>query len=216
MADNAVRYGFRWLRSRGGGGDMVVERAWVATSASFDVASGASNCVLGIGDPIFQQSDGSVTLCLGNETTDSSTVLGIVCGFEYKDTVRGVMTKLGPGIPSDLAWGTNLAFQSRVLYCPIQTAVWGIQVDDATTFTTEATYQAAIGENCEHILTGASGELRVKPKLDISQHATTNTFLWKIIGIDQTVGNQDFAGANVSLQVISNGTLASQNAILGI
>jgi hypothetical protein len=180
------------------------------------VNSGASNCVLGIGDPIFQQSDGSVTLCLGNETTDSSTVLGIVCGFEYYDSTVGAMTKKGPGIPSDLAWGTNLARQSRVLYVPVHTAVWAIQVDDATTATTEAAYQAFIGENCEHILTGASGETRVKPKLDISQHATTNTFLWKIIGLSQTAQNQDYSGANVELYVISNGTLASQQAILGI
>lgn len=215
MTDNAVKYGFRYVRSRTGG-DQVIERAWVATSASFDVNSGASNCVLGKGDPIFQQSDGSATLCLGNETTDSSTVLGIVQHFDYYDTVKGVRTKLGPGVPSDLAWGTNLARQTYVYYTPVQTAVWAIQVDDATTFTTEATYQAAIGENCEHILTGASGDIRVRPKLDISQHATTNTFLWKIIGISQTAGNQDFSGANVELYVISNGTLASQNAILGI
>ena len=216
MADNAAKYGFRWVRSRYGGPNMVIERAWVATSASFDVNGGASNCVLGKGDPIFQQSDGSATLCLGNETTDSSTVLGIVQSFEYKDTVRNVMTKLGPGIPSDLAWGTNLAFQTIAWYCPAHTAVWSVAVDDIVTATTEAGYQAFIGENCEHILTGASGATRVSPKLDISQHATTNTFLWKIIGIDRTAENQDFAEDNVRLLVIANGTLSSQQAILGI
>lgn len=215
MSDNAVRYGFRWVKSRGGSGNMDVRRAWVATSASFDVSGGAANVVLGEGDPLVQLSDGSATLAVGNETTPSSTCLGIVCGIkQYYDTARGVMTAMGPGVPSDLSWGTNLARQTQVLFVPAQTAVWAIQVDDITTFTTEATYQAAIGENVSHILTGLSGETRAKPKLDISTHATTNTLVWKIIGVSQTAQNQDYSGANVELYVICN--LPSDGAILGI
>lgn len=217
MSDNAPRYGFRFVKSRYGGGNAPVQEAWVASNASFDVSGGAANVVLGEGDPLLQVSDGSVTLALGSETTDSTTIVGICCGIkQYKDTVRGVNTVMGPGIPSDLVWGTNLQFQSRLYFVPVESAIWAIQVDDNTTFTTEATYQAVIGENCRMILTGASGETRAKPKLDISTHATTNTFPWKIIGISQTAQNQDYSGANVELYVISNGTLASNNAILGI
>lgn len=215
MSDNAVRYGFRWVKSRGGSSNQDIRRAWVATSASFDVSGGASNVVLGEGDPLVQLSDGSATLAVGNETTPSTTCLGICVGIkQYFDTARSVMTAMGPGVPSDLAWGTNLARQTQVLFVPAQTAVWAIQVDDITTFTTEAAYQAAIGENVSHILTGASGELRAKPKLDISTHATTNTLVWKIIGISQTAQNQDYSGANVELYVICN--LPSDGAILGI
>lgn len=217
MADNAARYGFRYFRSRHGSGNPVVREAWVASAASFDVNSGASNVVLGAGDPLLQVSDGSVTLALGSETTDSTTILGICCGIkQYYDTVKGVMTAAGPGIPSDLAWGTNLARQSRLYYIPADTAIWAIQVDDIVTATTQATYEAFIGENCRMVLTGASGENRAKPKLDIATHATTNTFPWKIVGVQPSPPNVDFAGANVELLVISNGSIASDNAILGI
>lgn len=217
MADNAVRYGFRFVKSRYGGGNAPIQEAWCATGASFDVNAGASNVYLGEGDPILQQSTGAVTLAIGAEGTDSTTILGICCGIkQYYDTARGVMTAMGPGIPSDLAWGTDLARQSRIYFVPVESAVWAIQVDDATTATTEAGYQAFIGENCRFVNTGASGDTRARPKLDISTHATTNTFPWKIVGLGQTAQNQDYSGANVELYVISNGTLASNNAILGI
>lgn len=216
MADNPIRYGFRAVRSRYGG-VLPVERAWIATSKSFDVNGGASNVVLGEGDPLVQESGGSATLAIGAEGTDSTTLLGVVCGIkQYYDTAAGAMTAKGPGIPSDLAWGTDLAKQSQVYYIPIESAIWAIQCDEATTATTEAAYQAFIGENCRFVNTGASGENRARPRLDISTHATTNTFPFKIVGISTTAGNQDFAGNYVELYVISNGTIASRNAILGI
>ena len=217
MADNAARYGFRFFRSRYGGANAVVRDGWCATSASFDVNAGAANVVLGAGDVLLQEAGGSVTLAIGSEGTDSTTILGVCCGIkQYYDTVKGVMTAAGPGIPSDLAWGTNLARQSRLYYIPADAAIWAIQVDDIVTFTTQATYEAAIGANCRFVNTGASGENRAKPKLDISTVATTNTFPWKIVGVQPSPPNVDFAGANVELLVISNGSIASDNAILGI
>lgn len=217
MADNAVRYGVRFVRSRYGGGNADIQEAWVATAASFDVNAGAQNVVLGEGDLLVQLSDGSVTLAVGAEGADSATILGVVSGIkQYYDTARGVMTAMGPGVPSDLAWGTNLARQTRVYYTPIESAVWAIQCDDASTATTEAAYNAFIGENCRFVNTGIVGDNRARPKLDISTHATTNTFPFKIVGLGQTAQNQDYSGANVELLVISNGTIASRNAILGI
>ena len=84
------------------------------------------------------------------------------------------------------------------------------------TATTQAGYEAFIGENCRFVNTGAVGELRAKPKLDIATHATTNTFPFKIVGVAPSPPNVDFSGANVELLVISNGTIASDNAILGL
>ncbi len=212
MADNPVKYGFQWVRSRNGAGGVDMRLGWVASSASFDVNSGAANVVLGEGDPLVQLSTGAVTLAVGTETTPSATCVGVVMGIkQYYDTVSGTMTAKGPGIPSDLAWGTNLARQSQVLYCPADSAVWRVIVDDIVTATTEAAYQAFIGENVSIVLTGASGENRAKPKLDIATHAVTDTLVWKIVGVPP---NQDFSGANVQLDVICN--LSSDRAILGI
>ncbi len=217
MADNPIRYGFRPVKSRYGGGNFPVEEAFVPTSTSFDVNGGASNVVLGIGDVIIQLSTGGVTLAVGSEGTDSSTILGVVCGIkQYLDVPSGTMTAKGPGVPSDLAWGTDLAKQTKIYYIPIESCIWAAQCDDNTTFTTEATYQDAIGENITLVNTGASGTLRAAPKLDISENATTNSHPFKIVGLSQTAGSQDYSGANVELYVISNGTIASRNAILGI
>jgi hypothetical protein len=214
MADNPVRYGFRAVKSRYGGGNFPVERAFTASDASFDVNAGASNVVLGEGDVITQVSDGSVTLAIGSEGSDSSTILGVVCGIkQYYDAATGTMTARGPGIPSHTVWGTNLQRQSQLYYIPIESCIWAVQVDDNTTFTTEAGYQDIIGENITLVNTGASGELRARPKLE---NATTDTHPFKVVGISTTAGNQDFSGANVELYVISNGTIASRNAILGI
>ncbi len=217
MADNPVRYGFRAVKSRYGGGNIPIEEAFIPTATSFDVAAGAQNVFLGEGDPLVQLSTGGATLAVGAEGTDSTTILGVVQGIkQYLDTSTGTMTAKGPGIPSDLAWGTDLAKQSIVYYTPIESCIWAIQVDDVVTATTEAAYQAFVGENCRFINTGAVGQTRAFPKLDIATHATTNTFPFKIVGVSKTAGNQDFAGANVELYVISNGTIASRNAILGI
>jgi hypothetical protein len=217
MADNAERYGFRYYRSRHGGANPTIREAWTATAASFDVNAGAQNVFLGAGDPLLQVNDGSVTLAIGSEGTDSTTILGICCGIkQYYDTVKGVMTAAGPGIPSDLAWGTNISRQSRLYYIPADTAIWAIQVDDIVTFTTQATYETAIGANCRFVNTGAAGGTRAKPKLDIATVNTTNTFPWKIVGVQPSPPNVDFSGANVELLVISNGSIASDNAIQGI
>lgn len=212
MADNPVKYGFQFVRSRHGSFNADIRIGWVPTATSFDVNAGAQNVVLGEGDPLVQLSTGGVTLAVGAETTPSSTCLGIVMGIkQYLDTVSNTMTAKGPGIPSDLAWGTDLSKQSQVLFCPAESAVWRVMCDDIVTATTEAAYQAFIGENVSMILTGAVGALRAAPKLDISTHATTNTLVWKIVGVPP---NQDFSGANVLLDVICN--LSSDEAILGI
>lgn len=216
MADNPIRYGMRAVKARYGH-SLPVEVCNIATAASFDVNGGAANVYLGEGDILTSVSTGTATLAIGSEGTDSTTILGVCCGIkQYYDTAMGVMTAKGPGIPSDLAWGTDLQRQSKLYYIPIESAIWAIQCDDATTATTEALYQDMIGENCRFINTGATGATRASPRLDISTNATTNTFPFKIVGVSTTAGNQDFSGNYVELYVISNGTIASRNAILGI
>ncbi len=102
-----------------------------------------------------------------------------------------------------MAYGSNLDLQSKIFYVPAEAAVWRIVVNDNTTATTLAGYQAFVGENCSHIHTAASGTLALTPKLNISTHATTATLDWRIIGIPDP-GMQDFSGANVELEVICN------------
>lgn len=203
MADNPQRYGFRWVRSLHGGRNPVVERMIVATSQSFDVNGGASNVNLGPGDPVRKLSTGGVGLCDGAEGAAGALApYGVVMSVgPYWNGTEMIATGL---LPSDTAWGTNLARQSVVYVCPFDSAVWEIDVDDITTAATKAAYQAFIGENADYRLNGASGETRAYPRLDISSHATTNSLVCRIVGISETLNNQDFAEDYVKLLIRAN------------
>lgn len=203
MADNTAKYGFRLARFRSGFSMSSVESAFCITGATF--AGGAATAAsLRPGDPIVRLNSGAVNVAPGTDGTPGD-VLGVVVGIkQYLDpSLANSVTAKGNALPSSVAYGTNLDLQSLVYYIPAEAAVWRIQVNDATTATTEAGYQAFVGENCSHIHTALSGELLLKPKLNISTHATTATLDWRIIGIpDRTI--QDFSGANVDLEVICN------------
>ena len=204
MADNRAQYGFRWYRALNGGKAMPApEKMIVATGTSFDVSGGASNVELRVGDPVIKLSTGGVTLCNGAE--NGATVVGpygIVVGVgPYWDGSKMVWKK---SLPSDISWGTNLARQSTVHVVPVTAGIWEIDCDDATSATTEAAYQAFIGENADFVLAGASGATYATPRLDISTHATTGSLVWRIVGVSPTAMNQDFSGNYVKLLVRAN------------
>jgi hypothetical protein len=89
----------------------------------------------------------------------------------------------------------------------VNQAIWEIDCDDAVTATTEAAYQLTGGANADHRLHGAAGaaaESGAKPRLDISTVNTTNTLIWRIIGISPTQNNRDYSGNYVKLLVVAN------------
>lgn len=203
MADNPVKYGFRLARFRSGYSMSSCEEAFCITGATFAGGS-ATGASLRPGDPIVRLASGAVNVAPGTDGTPGD-VLGIVVGIkQYVDPAfSNAVTARGNALPSSIAYGTNLDLQSRILYIPAEAAIWRIQVNDATTATTEAAYQLFIGENCSHIHTAAASTLALTPKLNISTHATTATLDWRIVGIpDRTL--QDFSGANVDLEVFCN------------
>jgi hypothetical protein len=207
MADNIAMYGFRFVGgSIDGGRDYPrTIRCPVATSQSFDVNGGAANVGLGRGDPVIKTSTGTVTLCDGVEGAGGPLLpWGIVLGVAPHWSVSESRLVFSDVIPSDVAWGTALSRQSYVYVIPVTAGLWEIDVDDNTTATTQALYQDMVGENVNYILTGASGEKRAKPKLDISNQAVTNTLVCQIENVPPPPCNRDFGGANVKLQVSFN------------
>ena len=218
MADNVAVYGIRWAKGYNGGTDypQPVE-CFVASGAPFDVNGGAQNVALGIGDPVTRIADGSVTLCAGSEGGSGGVALyGIVVGVApYYDSVQGVMRPTA-ALPDNVVYGTNLERQSKVFVIPVVGSVFEIDCDDAVTATTEAAYQALVGTNCDHVLSGvASVDTRAKPKLDISSTGTA-TAQWRIVGLSKSLDNQDFSGANVKLLVVANETQDPVTGATGI
>lgn len=208
MADNVARYGFRWVRGADGGKPMpTIEEHTVATGQSFDVNGGAQNVNLRKGDVIQMSSTGTVILCDGVEGAGGSPGLvpyGVVEGIrQYYD---GSKVRYSPEyLPSDIAWGTNRERRSIVHVIPITGCVWEVDCNTtAAAFDTVEEYEDMIGENVNLINAGASGELYANPRLDIVNQATTNTFMFRIVGISKSVENFDFAGNFVKLHVIAN------------
>jgi hypothetical protein len=205
--DNRQGYGFRYAGARWGR-DIAPIECIVATSEVFSVTGGTANVLLGPGDPVIKLATGGVTLCPGAETT-AQTPFGVVMAvLPYWDAASGFM-KPAECLPSAVAWGTNLERQSKVLVQPFETAYWEIDCDDAVSATTEAAYQAFIGENTEYRLNGgivptANPQNRAHPRLDISAHATTNTFNLRIVRVSHTKDNVDFTGNYVKMIVELN------------
>jgi hypothetical protein len=201
MADNTRKYGFRWWAGNPHPQPSPIV-CTVATSASFDVSGGASNCALRKGDPVTDVSTGGVTLCAGFEASGTGVrVFGIVDSvLPYWDAAANVMTP-GNALPSDIAW-VGLERQSKLLVIPADAGIWEIDCNDSSTATTEAAYQAFVNENCDHTLAGASAPY-VYPMLDISEHVTT-TAQWRIIGVSPSSDNRDFSGNYVKLLVVVN------------
>jgi len=180
--DNPIGYGFRLVRAPDGLSPISVP---IATAASFDVYGGAANVILRPGDPVYRLADGGVGLAAGAESSGgtATTPTGIVANVgPYWNAVTGRM-ELAQGLPSDVAWGTNMQRQSKLSYWPLEGCVFEIDADENDTAATLAAYQALIGQNCDHILCGTSGESYAKPRLDISGHAATGTLVWNIVGI---------------------------------
>lgn len=201
MADNRVEYGFRWSTAYNGYPMPMPLEFTIADDESFDVSGGASKVKLGPGDPVRIQSDGHLDLAAGNETT-AEGAFGIVIGVKpYWD---GDFMQPSNTIPSDVSYDTNLARQTKVHVVPVTAGAWEVDVDDSSTATTQSAYQAFVGENADHILTGSTDNDRAYPKLDISTHATTSSLIWRILKISPTLNNEDFSGANVKLVVIPN------------
>ncbi len=206
MADNTHIKGFRWHRSKDGSANPVVRRIQLASAYRPTLTIGAAPVYTNIrpGDPILRLSTGYGDLSYGTESdTPSTRALGIVAGFEP-------MYVTGKMVPQDyypnegITYGTVFERQTWVHYYPAETAYFEIDCDDKTTATTYAAYLAFQGETCRHTL-GAAATNETDTMLDISDHNTTSTFVWRIEEVQlHNTNNQDFAGSYVKLIVSCN------------
>lgn len=160
-----------------------------------DDASGFS-VDLNVGDPVKLVSDGSIALA---NTTEA--VFGIIVAFGYYyNGSKMVPTNYLPG---GSTW-TKEWQKPKVYVVPINACQWEIDVDEAVTATTEATYRALVGQNVTHTCVGVSATKKADPRLDISSAATTAGLVFRIEGISPSAQNKDFSGTNVKLLVSAN------------
>ena len=206
MANNAAVYGFRWAGNLYGMSNPKPIEMAVASGANFTVSGDATNLNLNVGDLVKIATDGTVSLCGGNENSQTSqAVWGVVVGMGGQGFYNGTRMVRQPFLQSGVTYGTNVSRQSKVLVVPASMGIWECDVDDNTTATTYLAYQALIGENCDHRNTPNDALLQANPKLNIASHnPATTALVWRIYGVSQNFANQDYSGTNVKLLVSPN------------
>jgi hypothetical protein len=184
---NASLGGFRFAYSTGGGTGPNVEIKHVATANATAIFKG----------DLLKVVDGAVAAAAAGDVE----IIGVCDGVEqYWD---GENLRKGNYLPASTAYGTNLSRQSKVRVIMAQNAVFETDADDGVTATTEAAFQACIGENADitasagSTVTGISGHC-----LDISVKGTL-TAQMRIVGIARRI-DQDFAASRVKLLVQVN------------
>lgn len=194
--DNLARYGFRVCRGRYAPFQTPVK---MKVASGYQAAPGAVNVPLRPGDPVQLVNDGTVAILAAGSGTDCYGVITQI--LPYWDGTRQVF---GNSLPGGTTPGTTVIDRfSYVMVQPASGTVFEVDADDATTATTFSAYQAFVSENAD-IAYSASLNVGAFPKLDISTHNTTDTLQCRIVGVSDTVENQDFSGANVKLYVIFN------------
>ncbi len=202
MADNPHIAGFRPYRPKSGAQTLSPLTGLIASGYQGAI-SGGTSIDISVGDPVGKLATGYMEIRDGFEAAGTGeTVWGIVTDIKpFYNSVLGAMD-FGNRLPGGTAYGTNFARQSKIGYLPVAEYYWEIDCDDAVTATTYAAYLALIGTACDHVLTTGS-EPKSNVMLDISTTSTSDG-QWKIVGISDTVMNQDFSGNYVKLIVEIN------------
>lgn len=217
MADNVALYGFRWVGSLIGKNVVPVKEF---VQSGYQAAPGGNNTDLFPGDPVIRvtgsgNNPGGVIIATSG---GGQGVAGVIYGIGpyFAASPIGAMVPGGTSLPGGTTYGTKFERASQVWVVPAVGAVFEGDVDDNVTFTTEIGYKTAIGKNVDISLNSASGDIHAYPKLKIATVATTNTLQARILGVSDTVFNQDFSGKNVKLLFTFNVVQEAPYAPLGV
>lgn len=190
--DNSAQYGIRWVKNIYGGHNSPAPVELVVATGY----QGATACHLRPGDPLIKLSDGTVAQSVAGGAIDY-----IMCGVkQYWD---GSVMRTNRFLPYGTTWTTEER-KAIILGIPSISGIWEVDCDDKVTFTTQATYRAAIGENVNLIYVADTTNMYSNPRLNIDGHATTAALNFRIEGISKTLANMDFAGSYVKLYVSVN------------
>ena len=189
MANNQNKNGFHWV------GNKYAPGAKEPPIMIYPVADDYATAIPR-GYPVALASDGTITVA----STGNNVVFGISDGTEqYWD---GSVLRSGNVLPASTSYDTVVARQSRLRVIPVRGQLFRINCDDNTTATTQAAYEAFVGENVDWTAgTAVNGDAGCQ--IDISGHATTATLPVRIENVPDKE-TQDFSGTLVSLLVSFN------------
>lgn len=209
--DNVSRYGFRWSIASNSHPVPNPLRKYVADGYQAKADNGTSNVDLNIGDPVKILADGTIALAITGEA-----VFGIIIGFEpfWNGSAMTPTSRL----PGGTSGGGLFERKSAALVVPARSGVWEADFIPATALATQATFEAWVGENIDHVIvadvSNASAP-KANPKLSGAHAAATAQ--WRIWGVSGYLDNQDFAGNFVKfLVVVNEGQETASGSAVGV
>lgn len=201
MADNDIRYGFRYGSSNSHA--CPKPEVMIVASGQAFTPDAATAARLQKGDPVKLLAGGTV-----DHANPGEPVYGIVAGVgndgKVFDSNIGQFGALHPRswIPSGVVYGTKLDIQTKVLVVPAAGYQW--EVDATSTEADLPAWQAFVGKNADHSFNAAAAsDLNANPRLNTAAPLAA-TAQWRIVRVSGTGLNQDFSGANVKLIVKIN------------
>lgn len=213
MADNSLPYGLKWVGSMPGASGPKPMRVRLASGYAPTVGGTAVN--LRAGDPVIQLSTGYWGVAIGSEGTPS-LLGGVICGFGpiFDGTVMAPNNKFvsGSGV-----YSSNFERMTYAWVIPMDGQIFEACADDKTTFTTEATYLAAIGENCDLVLaadTTNASDTKITSLIDISTHAASAKQVRLLDFAPRP--NEDYSGLYVKFKITVNNTQTAPTYTTGI
>lgn len=196
--DNAARYGFRWSTSHNSHPCPNPLRKYVADGYQAKADNTTSNVDLNIGDPVKILADGTCALANTGEA-----VYGIILGFE--PFWNGSAMQPTNRLPGGTSGGGLFERKSAALVVPAKSGAWEADFVPATGAATQATFEAWIGENVDHVIvadvSNASAP-KANPKLSGAHAAATAQ--WRFHAVSGTQDNVDFTGNYVKFIVVVN------------
>jgi hypothetical protein len=215
MANNHI-YGFRWVRSLSGSSTPQVITKPIASAYQPNTGTdgtGGTNVNLNIGDPVQFQDGGVLRLTppgLGG-TTDvlDEKTFGIVAGFPR--VVIGGGRRPNGFYVGGTTYAGGIGGQDATLCAviPVKDNIFEVSIGAApgATFDTMGEFMAAVPKQVDitySVLTSGIGQPKANPLAGMTVNNTTGRNQLIILGLAHINDAQDFALANVRLEVMFN------------
>lgn len=213
---NQHNYGFRWYRSLSGADTPQVFTVPIASTYAPNTGvdgSGGTAVNLNIGDPVQFIDGGTVRLVQPGQATTTAVLddntFGVVVGFA-RVKISGAVRPNG-FYPSGTVYTGGIGGQEATLVSviPVKNNIFEIDAGAApgTSFDDQSEWLGAVGKGAHFtysVLTSGIGQPKANPLISTTFDSTTGVRQLRVVGVSKLGDTQDYAAANVRLQVIFN------------
>lgn len=213
---NQHNYGFRWFRSLSGADTPQILTVPIASAYAPNTGvdgAGGTAVNLNVGDPIQFIDGGTVRLVQPGQATTTAVLddatFGIVVGFA-RVKINGAVRPNG-FYPSGTVYSGGIGGQEATLVSviPVKDNIFEIDAGAApgASFDDQSEWMGAVAKGAHFtysVLTSGIGQPKANPLISTTFDSTTGIRQLRVVGISKLGDTQDYAAANVRLQVVFN------------